>query len=181
MANTVVKEKVQVVALQKARVETCGSKAATCAHLATLTSLPAPEFHSVPGCALTFGSMEAALKLAGLTADHVRLRDRAHTCGEHDLPHVCAELRAVVRQARLPSAAVAEIQSFFAPDAVVVARSSANVEDLAGMSAAGLYESVLGVHVGDAEEVVAGVADVWASLYTERAVRSRRAAGVAAG
>ena len=40
-------------------------------------------------------------------------------------------------------------------------RSSANVEDLAGMSAAGLYESVVGVPAADKEAVRAAVAAVW--------------------
>ena len=56
-------------------------------------------------------------------------------------------------------------------------RSSANVEDIEGMSGAGLYESVPNVDVGSAEELGAAVAEVWASLYTARAVSTRRRAG----
>ena len=56
-------------------------------------------------------------------------------------------------------------------------RSSANVEDLAGMSGAGLYDSLPNVPAGDSEAFGAAVAAVWASLYTRRAVLSRRAAG----
>jgi len=46
------------------------------------------------------------------------------------------------------------------------------------MSAAGLYESVVGVKASDPEAVRAAAAAVWASLYTRRAVLSRRTAGV---
>lgn len=56
-------------------------------------------------------------------------------------------------------------------------RSSANVEDMEGMSGAGLYESVPNVDLGDADELGAAIAAVWASLYTQRAVLTRRAAG----
>lgn len=56
-------------------------------------------------------------------------------------------------------------------------RSSANVEDIEGMSGAGLYESVPNVDVGSAEELGAAIAEVWASLYTARAVSTRRRAG----
>lgn len=58
-------------------------------------------------------------------------------------------------------------------------RSSANVEDLAGMSGAGLYDSLPNVPAADAEAFGTAVAAVWASLYTRRAVLSRRAAGAA--
>lgn len=61
--------------------------------------------------------------------------------------------------------------------ATLIARSSANVEDLAGLSGAGLYDSVGNVPAGDAGALGAAVARVWASLYTRRAVLSRRAAG----
>lgn len=60
----------------------------------------------------------------------------------------------------------------------MICRSSANVEDLAGMSGAGLYESVPNVPVDQPEDVSAAVAAVWASLYTRRAILSRRAAGM---
>lgn len=46
------------------------------------------------------------------------------------------------------------------------------------MSAAGLYESVVGVPASDASAISAAVTSVWSSLYTRRAVLSRRAAGV---
>ena len=58
-------------------------------------------------------------------------------------------------------------------------RSSANVEDLAGMSGAGLYDSLPNVDPTDPAALGRAVAAVWASLYTRRAVLSRRAAGVA--
>lgn len=45
------------------------------------------------------------------------------------------------------------------------------------MSGAGLYDSIPNVPVDRPEDVSAAVAAVWASLYTRRAILSRRAAG----
>lgn len=61
--------------------------------------------------------------------------------------------------------------------ATLIARSSANVEDLAGLSGAGLYDSIGNVPAGEPEALGAAIARVWASLYTRRAMLSRRAAG----
>jgi len=63
------------------------------------------------------------------------------------------------------------------PGATLIARSSANVEDLAGLSGAGLYDSIGNVPAGDTRALGAAVVAVWASLYTRRGVLSRRAAG----
>ncbi len=71
-----------------------------------------------------------------------------------------------------------QISSTYGGNALLAVRSSANVEDLAGMSAAGLYESVVGVRAADAGAVAKAMGAVWASLYTRRAVLSRRTARV---
>ena len=51
----------------------------------------------------------------------------------------------------------------------LIARSSANVEDLAGMSAAGLYDSIGGIEADNQHGFKVAVAKVWASLFTQRA------------
>jgi hypothetical protein len=62
-------------------------------------------------------------------------------------------------------------------DATVIVRSTANVEDLAGMSGAGLYDSIPNIALTTSGAFERAIASVWASLYTRRAVLSRRAAG----
>jgi hypothetical protein len=79
-----------------------------------------------------------------------------------------------VSQQSIMSAAVAELGE----DSLLYVRSSANVEDLAGMSGAGLYDSLPNIPASDLEAFGAAIANIWASLYTRRAVLSRRAAGV---
>ena len=56
-------------------------------------------------------------------------------------------------------------------------RSTANVEDLAGMSGAGLYDSIPNIALSTSGAFEKALASVWASLYARRAVLSRRAAG----
>merc|ERR1719375_1503578 len=72
------------------------------------------------------------------------------------------------------------ICSHFDPSGSLIARSSANVEDLKGISGAGLYDSILNLDVNDPESVAEGIKSVWASLYTRRAVLSRHKAGIRA-
>jgi len=60
----------------------------------------------------------------------------------------------------------------------IMVRSSANVEDLEGMSGAGLYDSIANVPAKDPAAIAAAVSAVWGSLWTKRAALSRRAAGV---
>ena len=62
------------------------------------------------------------------------------------------------------------------PRLLLAVRSSAAAEDLAGASAAGLYDSVLGVDPSSAEQLGDAVAAVWASLFSRRAVLARRGA-----
>jgi phosphoglucan, water dikinase len=54
-------------------------------------------------------------------------------------------------------------------------RSSANCEDLNEMAAAGLYDSIANVRP---QGIADAVRRVWASLWTERAVRSRQQGGI---
>lgn len=63
-------------------------------------------------------------------------------------------------------------------DSTVIVRSTANVEDLAGMSGAGLYDSIPNVALGSSGAFEKALTGVWASLYTRRAVLSRRVAGL---
>ena len=93
---------------------------------------------------------------------------------------MCGELQDLVRQLRPSHEQLAALADPFAHDhaAKVMVRSTGNAEDLAGLSAAGLYDSISNVAPGNPEVLGSAVAEVWASLYTPRAVASRAAAGV---
>lgn len=80
---------------------------------------------------------------------------------------------------QVPKELLAAVLAFLQPSAGIplICRSSANVEDLEGLSGAGLYDSIGNVDPTP-EAVALGLKRVWASLYTRRAVASRAAAGV---
>ncbi|PRW57887.1 water chloroplastic isoform A [Chlorella sorokiniana] len=148
---------------------------------------------SADGVVLPFGCMEAALAADGQQRRFADLlRQLASVLGsmQHDhsahssegnlaaLDAVCDDIQGVLRGLRIPQAVLQRISGAFKPGSAVIARSSANVEDLAGMSGAGLYESIPNVDSSNAAAVQAAVAGVWASLFSRRAVLSRHAAGV---
>ncbi|KAG2494284.1 hypothetical protein HYH03_007637 [Edaphochlamys debaryana] len=175
-----------VVPLDKAAVNTCGSKSSKCAALAGLATGSSGLFAAPRGAVLPFGTLEGAVEAAGGSVAGTfksllaKLEDTKVT-GEQ-LEAACGEMRALVEGLAVPQGLAQQLVKSVAGSGpapqLLAVRSSANVEDLAGMSAAGLYESVVGVPADDPAAVGAAVASVWASLYTRRAVLSRRSAGV---
>nr|WP_225957028.1 PEP/pyruvate-binding domain-containing protein [Amycolatopsis lexingtonensis] len=97
-----------------------------------------------------------------------------------EIEPLCVELQTLIRTARMPGALAGEIDSALVSQLAgvraFVVRSSSNAEDLAGFSAAGIYESLN--HVTTAERIFASVKEVWASLVSVRSVRLRRQAGI---
>jgi len=91
---------------------------------------------------------------------------------------ICEELQSLARATRPSREALDAARAMFPPGSRVMVRSSGNAEDLAGLSAAGLYDSVSNVDPHDGDTLGTAVAEVWASLFTTRAVGSRAAAGV---
>jgi hypothetical protein len=97
-----------------------------------------------------------------------------------EIDPLCVSLQRMIMSTRLPADLRAQID-----DAIVthlagvrtfVVRSSSNAEDLAGFSAAGIYESVN--HVSTADTIFDSVKLVWASLVSTRSVRLRHEAGI---
>ncbi|XP_010244064.1 PREDICTED: phosphoglucan, water dikinase, chloroplastic isoform X2 [Nelumbo nucifera] len=180
----------RVLPLVDADTRTSGAKSAACGRLASLAlasekvysdqGVPA-SFRVPAGAVIPFGSMESAIEESGSMEAFKLLIEQIETAKIEDgvLDKVCSELQELI-SAQCPSeATIVEIAKLFPSNARLIVRSSANVEDLAGMSAAGLYESIPNVSASSNPTVFgAAVGRVWASLYTRRAVLSRRAAGV---
>jgi hypothetical protein len=97
-----------------------------------------------------------------------------------EIEPLCVELQRLIRKTRVPDAILSEIDTALVEQLsgvrAFVVRSSSNAEDLAGFSAAGIYESTN--HVATAEHIVESVKGVWASLVSARSVRLRQQAGI---
>ena len=173
------------VPLSSATPANAGSKAATCGDLATKAAASGGVFRAPVGCVLPFGVMEAcvaAAKKKTALASAIKSAESAAVAGDYAaLDNACEAARDILRSIEIPPEVCASIAAAFtssSPNARVAVRSSANVEDLAGMSAAGLYDSVLGVDASSALELSNAVKEVYASLFSRRAVLARAAAGV---
>jgi phosphoglucan, water dikinase len=136
-----------------------------------------PALFSVPsGAVIPFGSMEVALERSGSMELFKTLVDQIEnaTLENGQLDKLSAELQTLISTLR-PSAEILDQLMLVIPsNSRLMVRSSANVEDLAGMSAAGLYESIPNVSLSNPDKFGSAVAQVWASLYTRRAILSRR-------
>ncbi|TYK17008.1 phosphoglucan [Cucumis melo var. makuwa] len=177
-----------VVPLADAGAQIAGAKAAACGRLASLaaiseksfTNLQIPAAFRVPaGAVIPFGSMESALTQSNSMKTFKSILEQIETAKVGvELDELCKQLQELVSSLQLSQDIIDSVGRIFPEDARLIVRSSANVEDLAGMSAAGLYDSIPNVSVRNKTVFSNAVSKVWASLYTRRAVLSRRAAGV---
>ncbi|KAK9671379.1 hypothetical protein RND81_12G026300 [Saponaria officinalis] len=179
-----------IIPLTEAEPSTCGAKAAACGRLASLSEASVKVYneHGVPasfkapaGAVIPYGAMESALEASQSLEtyrSYVEQIEGAQVEGGA-LDKLCSELQELISSLQLPKDIIDSISETFSNSARLIVRSSANVEDLAGMSAAGLYESIPNVSPSNPSVFGNAVCRVWASLYTRRAVLSRRAAGLA--
>ena len=169
----------QWIPVKEATLATAGAKADGVRQLFELSRQERTGF-SVPGALVVpFGVMEAALASDAILykkyQDSIRGTDATST---ENLPAIAESIRDLMGQIRVPEAIASAVEKEFSKDSRLMVRSSANCEDLEEMSGAGLYESVANVVPNN---VADSVLAVWASLWTRRAVISRRAAGIPQG
>eukprot|EP00916_Digyalum_oweni_P016388 GHVL01026875.1.p1 GENE.GHVL01026875.1~~GHVL01026875.1.p1 ORF type:complete len:1084 (-),score=146.71 GHVL01026875.1:279-3530(-) len=141
-------------------------------------------FKTPKTCAVPFGVMELSLKAAGALDEYNELMNQLNLlrtsyldndANNNKLNECVESLQILIGKCQLPSKIVEDIQDVFNIGDLVICRSSANVEDLPGISAAGLYDSIPGVPVSSSEALSTNIVKVWTSLYTRRAVVSRAA------
>ncbi|KAL9232718.1 hypothetical protein vseg_007793 [Gypsophila vaccaria] len=187
--NKVIPSK-HIIPLSAAEVSTCGAKAAACGRLSSLSEASVKVYneHGVPasfkapaGAVIPYGSMESALEASQSLETFRSYIKQIENAQVEDgaLDKLCSALQELISSLELPKDIIQSISEAFPNSSRLIVRSSANVEDLAGMSAAGLYESIPNVSPSNPAVFGNAVSRVWASLYTRRAVLSRRAAGVA--
>ncbi|XAR58188.1 Phosphoglucan, water dikinase [Bertholletia excelsa] len=175
--------------LAEADLQTSGAKATACGQLASVAAVSdkvcseqgVPASFRVPaGAVIPFGTMELALERSNSMESIKSLVEKIDQAqmdgGELDL--LCKQLREMISSLQLSKDITESLGKRFPGNPRLIVRSSANVEDLAGMSAAGLYESIPNVSLSNPVIFGNSVCRVWASLYSRRAVLSRRAAGV---
>ncbi|KAK4266563.1 hypothetical protein QN277_027460 [Acacia crassicarpa] len=178
-----------IILLPDAEAQTSGAKAAACGRLSSLSRISdkvysdqgVPASFQVPcGAVIPFGSMELALEQSKSMETFRSMLEKIETAKLEDgeLDTLCHQLQELISSLQPPKDIIESIRRIFPDSARLIVRSSANVEDLAGMSAAGLYESIPNVSPSNPSVFAAAVSQVWASLYTRRAVLSRCAAGV---
>lgn len=160
-------------------------------------------FQAPDGIVLPFGSMEAALKAdvvdntklskyTGMIKELDTLLAAADAQSSSTVDVLCEELRNLIMSATIPPATLKKIAASFdnyaskssSETTMLIARSSANVEDLAGFSAAGLYDSIPNLPLSSNKSTAileSGIKGVWASLFSRRAVLARAAAGIPQG
>lgn len=178
-----------IVLLADADVETSGAKAASCGQLASIAAgsekvcsdqgVPA-SFRVPSGAVIPFGTMDLALQENNSMDNFNSLVEKIETAqmDDNDLDNLCDQLQKLVSSLQFPQNIIKSLSNIFSGNTRLIVRSSANVEDLAGMSAAGLYDSIPNVSLSNPLLFGKSVCRVWASLYTRRAVLSRRVAGV---
>lgn len=176
--------------ISKATTEKAGSKAAACGVLAVLaeqaktvhSDLGVPATFRVPrGNVIPFGAMEDALESSKSVRKFNALVEKIEAAPLEGgaLDNVCDELRSLVAEQRISQAALDGLASgSFSKISRLIVRSSASIEDSTGFPGTWLYESIPNVRLSEPESFSKAVARVWASLYTRRAVLSRRIAGV---
>eukprot|EP00803_Ostreobium_quekettii_P004598 evm.model.scf_1052.1 EVM.evm.TU.scf_1052.1 scf_1052:16591-22201(-) len=166
--------KADVMALVDADVGTCGAKAANCGRLEQL-SLKTQAFRVPRGLCLPFGIMASVLDQGPLAELHSLLKELESTS---NMQHTVGQIKELICGVTLPGPLCTTIGDAFPKGTKVIVRSSSNMEDNAGMTGAGLHESVQNVDASDPDDLSRAVTAVWASLHTERAVETRRAARI---
>ncbi|KAE8022924.1 hypothetical protein FH972_008685 [Carpinus fangiana] len=178
-----------VILLADADAQNSGAKAAACGRLSSLSAVSnkvysdqgVPASFCVPtGAVIPFGSMELALEQSKSMKTFRSFLEQIETAKLEggELDKLSCQLQELVSSLQPPKDVIDSIGRIFPGNSRLIVRSSANVEDLAGMSAAGLYESIPNVSPSNPTVFGNAVSRVWASLYTRRAILSRRAAGV---
>ena len=178
-----------VVQLAEAEIDTSGAKAMACKelwHVArecsedTLSNGSAAFFHALDGLVIPYGSLEAVVEQNGLQREWeeqlARLDDISASSA--DVETVCHDVRQFILDLNIPRTLAAMIEGVFKDNDMVILRSSANVEDLEGLSGAGLYESITNIPSNNHESIDKAIKQVWASLFSRRAVLARTSVGI---
>lgn len=148
--------------------------------LAAAQQLLAQRVRVPRGIALPFSMHQGFLESSPKIQQAIGKLKMALELNAREVEPLCVELQQLIRKTRVPDYLLSELDTALVENLAgvrtFVVRSSSNAEDLAGFSAAGIYESYN--HVTSAEKIVESVKEVWASLVSARSVRLRQQAGI---
>lgn len=148
--------------------------------LAAAQQLLAERVRVPRGVALPFSMHQGFLESSPKIQQAIGKLKMALELNAREIEPLCVELQQLIRKTRVPDYLLSELDTALVENLAgvrtFVVRSSSNAEDLAGFSAAGIYESYN--HVTTAEKIVESVKEVWASLVSARSVRLRQQAGI---
>jgi phosphoglucan,water dikinase len=164
------------ISLDAVVLENAGGKSSGARQLEALSRSQGAGFRTPPSLAIPFGVMEESLRSApGIEAEYHRLIARLDELAAADTAAVTQSLRGLVMRLPVPEQIAEGVARRLNAHRLMV-RSSANCEDLTELAGAGLYDSVANV---SPEGIAGAVRMVWASLWGERAVLSRKQSGIA--
>ncbi len=153
-----------------------GGKAFASKRLEELSLTEGSGFKTPPALVIPYGVLEEAINSTPEMKEKLReVINKINTLSSNDLANALTYLQDLIRQLRVHDEIVYGITEKFAPHERLIARSSANCEDLKEIAGAGLYDSIMNVSpswISDA------VKKVWASLWTKRSAISRKQAGI---
>jgi phosphoglucan,water dikinase len=170
-----------IVPIENVTVGMGGQKAFGLRKLTELSNDNENGFLVPSALVIPFGVMERSLspneKLAAEYWKMAKEIDDAHSPNEpvQGGEGTTGRLRQLIDQLQVPDEITSTVTRTFGGDDRLMVRSSANCEDLEDFAGAGLYESIPNVNPTD---VAAAVLRVWSSLWTRRAVLSRKQAGI---
>ncbi|RAS63172.1 pyruvate phosphate dikinase-like enzyme [Lentzea atacamensis] len=148
--------------------------------LAAAQQLLAERVRVPRGVALPFSMHQGFLESSPKIQQAIGKLKMALELNAREIEPLCVELQQLIRKTRVPDYLLSDLDTALVENLAgvrtFVVRSSSNAEDLAGFSAAGIYESYN--HVTSAEKIVESVKEVWASLVSARSVRLRQQAGI---
>ncbi|MCY4057295.1 MAG: phosphoenolpyruvate synthase, partial [Gammaproteobacteria bacterium] len=147
----------------------------------SLAKLAEAGFNVPGGFVVTAAAYRSFVATNQLQQKIVSLAKPAVVDGRVSFESASDAIQALFAEHDLSAEIIAEIRQAYGPvdDAPVAVRSSANAEDLPGLSFAGQQETYL--NVSGADEVVAAVRNCWASLWTPQAISYRHQNGIDQG
>jgi phosphoglucan,water dikinase len=165
-----------VLPMEQVTAKIAGEKAFGLRKLAQLSAEDTEVFIVPPTVAIPFGVMERVMPLnKESNAEYWKLAEELNAKSMMESEAKTERLRALISQLPVPDEITSALARTFHRDDRLMVRSSANVEDRADFAGAGLYDSIPNISPVNIGSAIRGV---WSSLWTRRAVMSRRQAGI---